>query len=362
MEVASVSTNFDFDASALASTSLPESEGKIYSFSAGVGYTERPTITYTPLQGDQFVTQLMSPVDLDTILLLYHSGWSIERIFRVCLQSINGVKNAPSASSPTPDHVPEYEEFREVVKLLRELQLRRVLDMVQQEELKSISQLQVNVLHDAYFAQRFVRHVSVGYTEMFRDPEVFVLLRRGVLTFLATYPFLRIWDVGVASGEELYSLAVMLLEEHLYNRSLIYATDINSELLQKARKGIYHVGKMQQYTRNYISAGGKEDFSKYYTARFENVIFNDSLKKNITFARHNLVTDSAFNLFNLIICRNVMIYFDEILTRKVHELLYKSLELYGFLVLGSRENLRFSPFADRYEAVDRNLSVYKKIA
>lgn len=129
MEVASVSTSFVFDASASASASLPESEGKIYGFGAGVGYTERPTITYTPLQGDKFVTQLMSPVDLDTILLLYHSGWSIERIFRISLQSINGVRNAPGASGPTPDYVPEYKDFREVAKLLRQLQLRRVLDM-----------------------------------------------------------------------------------------------------------------------------------------------------------------------------------------------------------------------------------------
>ena len=129
MEVASVSTNFDFDVSALASASLPESEGKIYGFGATVGYTERPTITYTPLQGDQFVTQLMSPVDLDTILLLYHSGWSIERIFLVSLQSVNGLKNAPGASGPTPDYVPEYKDFRKVAKLLRQLQLRGVLDM-----------------------------------------------------------------------------------------------------------------------------------------------------------------------------------------------------------------------------------------
>jgi len=129
MEVASVSTSFDFDASASASTSLPESEGKIYGFGAGVSYTERPTVTYTPLQGDQFVTQLMSPVDLNTILLLYHSGWSVERIFCVSLQSINGVKNAPGASGPTPDYVPEYKDFREVAKLLRQLQLRGVLDM-----------------------------------------------------------------------------------------------------------------------------------------------------------------------------------------------------------------------------------------
>jgi hypothetical protein len=129
MEVSSVSTSFDFDASAAASASVPESEGKIYGFGVGIGYTESPTVSYMPLQGDRFVRQLMSPVDLNTILLLYHSGWSIERIFRVCLQSVNGVKNAPSASGPTPDYVPEYEEFREAVKLLRELQLRRVLDM-----------------------------------------------------------------------------------------------------------------------------------------------------------------------------------------------------------------------------------------
>lgn len=129
MEVSSVSTSFDFDASAAASASLPESEGKIYGFGVGIGYKESPTVTYTPLQGDRFVRQLMSPVDLNTILLLYHSGWSIERIFQVCLQSISGVKNAPSASGPTPDYMPEYEEFRKAVKLLRELQLRRVLDM-----------------------------------------------------------------------------------------------------------------------------------------------------------------------------------------------------------------------------------------
>ena len=129
MEVSSVSTSFDFDVSALASASLLGSEAKTYGFGAGIGYTERPTVTYTPLQGDEFVRQLMSPVDLNTILLLYHSGWSIERIFRVCLQSINGVKNAPSASGPTPDYVPQYEEFREAAELLRKLQLRRVLDM-----------------------------------------------------------------------------------------------------------------------------------------------------------------------------------------------------------------------------------------
>jgi hypothetical protein len=129
MEVASVSTSFHFDASASASVSLPESEGKTYGIGAGIGYTERPTITYTPLQGDKFVRQLMSPLDLNTILLLYHSGWSIERIFRVCLQSINGVKNAPNASGPTPDYVPEYKQFRKVAKLLRQLQLRGVLDM-----------------------------------------------------------------------------------------------------------------------------------------------------------------------------------------------------------------------------------------
>ncbi len=131
MEVASVSTSFYFDASASASVSLPESEGNIYAFGAGAGYTERPTITYTPLQGDKFVRQLMTPIDLNTILLLYHSGWSVERIFRVCLQSINGVRNAPGASGPTPDYVPKYKKFREVVSLFRKLQLKRVLDMGQ---------------------------------------------------------------------------------------------------------------------------------------------------------------------------------------------------------------------------------------
>jgi len=239
---------------------------------------------------------------------------------------------------------------------------RRVLDMLEREGLRNISQLQENILHDGMFAKSFVRHVSVGFTEMFRDPEVFALLRKKVLSSLATYPFIRIWDVGTASGEEVYSVAIILEEMNLYSRSRVYATDINSELLQKARDGIYHVGKMQQYIKNYHGSGGREDFSKYYTARFDSAVFHDFLKKNITFARHNLVTDSSFNLFNLILCRNVTIYFDEILTQKVHKLLYESLELHGFLVLGSRENLRFSPYADRYEKIDKNLPVYKKIA
>lgn len=131
MEVASVSTSFNFDVSASTSASLPESEGNIYGFGTGIGYTERPTVTYTPLQGDKFVRQLMTPIDLNIILLLYHSGWSVERIFRVCLQSINGIRNAPGASGPTPDYMPKYKKFREVVGLLRQLQLKRVLDMGQ---------------------------------------------------------------------------------------------------------------------------------------------------------------------------------------------------------------------------------------
>ncbi len=236
------------------------------------------------------------------------------------------------------------------------------MKLIQDEQLSSISQLQAYALHDKHWAKKLIRQITVTYTEMFRDPKVFVLLRERVLPPMASYPFLRIWHVGVSSGEEVYAIAIILTELELYKRARIYATDINDESLQKAREGIFALGQMQQYTENYRAAGGADVFAKYYVARFGAAAFDGRLKENITFAHHNLITDSSFNVFNLILCRNVMIYFDEVLTRRVHAVLYDSLELQGILVLGSRENLRLSPYADRYEAIDRNLSVYRKIA
>jgi chemotaxis protein methyltransferase CheR len=240
--------------------------------------------------------------------------------------------------------------------------MRRILAMLQQENLDSISQLQALALHDVRWAKKLIRQITVTYTEMFRDPEVFLLLRNKVSPILASYPFLRIWHVGVATGEEVYTMAIMLSEIQQYRHAIIYATDINSESLQQAQEGIYPLGKIQQYTKNYLAAGGTEDFSKYYVARFGAAAFDASLKENITFALHNLITDSSFNVFNLILCRNVTIYFDEVLTKRVHEILYDSLELQGILVLGDKENLLGSPYADRYKSIDRNLSVYQKIA
>lgn len=239
---------------------------------------------------------------------------------------------------------------------------RRVLGIVQKEDFDSISQLQDHVLHDAHWAKKLVRQITVNFTEMFRDPEVFLLLRKRVLPNLATYPFLRIWHAGIASGEEVYALAIILSELQLYKNARIYATDINDASIQEAKEGIYPLSKMQKYTENYIAAGGTDVFAKYYVARFNAAAFDLRLRENITFSHYNLVTDSSFNVFNLILCRNVTIYFDEDLTRRVHTVLYDSLELQGILVLGCRENLRFSPYADRYEAIDRNLSVYRKIA
>jgi chemotaxis protein methyltransferase CheR len=209
--------------------------------------------------------------------------------------------------------------------------------------------------------ERLLLDLSINVTSMFRDPTFYAAFREKVVPMLRTYPFTRIWCAGCSTGEEVYSLAILLEEEGLYARTRIYATDINENVLATAREGVFPLAKMQQYTQNYIRGGGKHDFSRYYVAAYDAAQFSRSLLENVVFAQHNLAMDRAFNEFNAIICRNVMIYFDRGLQDRVHSLFHDSLETFGILALGHKESLSFTGVADRYEEVDTNERIYRKI-
>jgi chemotaxis protein methyltransferase CheR len=210
--------------------------------------------------------------------------------------------------------------------------------------------------------ERLLLDLSINVTAMFRDPTFYVALREKVVPLLRTYPFSRIWAAGCSTGEEVYSLAIVLQEEGLYDRTRIYATDINEAVLERARAGVFPLEKMQQYTQNYIKAAGARSFSEYYVAAYDSVQFSRSLVDNVVFAQHNLAMDRSFNEFNLIVCRNVMIYFDKALQDRVHDLFYESLETFGVLALGHKESIQFTPFFDRYEELDLPERIYRKVA
>jgi chemotaxis protein methyltransferase CheR len=195
---------------------------------------------------------------------------------------------------------------------------------------------------------------------MFRDPFFYSALKAEVLPVLATYPFIRIWHAGCSTGEEVYSLAILLEEANMLHKAKIYATDINNTVLEKARKGIFPLAHMQQYSRNYIQMGGTKDFSKYYTANYEYAKFNDNFSKQIIFAAHNLVTDHSFNEFQLIVCRNVLIYFNKTLQDKILHLFDDSLEPFGFLALGSKETLNFTGISSKFRQLENRQKIWRK--
>ena len=238
---------------------------------------------------------------------------------------------------------------------------RRIHVCLHNEGLKTITDLQKKVLHNEAEMKRFLNTLTISVTAMFRDPAFYLTFRQKVVPWLATYPFIRIWAAGCATGEEVYSLAILLKEEGLDERVKIYATDMNEDALTTAKGGIYPLRLMKDYTANYQKAGGICSFSEYYTAKYDHAIFNKSLQKHIVWAHHNLVTDASFNEFNVILCRNVMIYFNKQLCEQVHNLLYDSLIPFGILCLGTRESIRFTPYQDCYEAMDDRQKVYRKI-
>jgi chemotaxis protein methyltransferase CheR len=238
---------------------------------------------------------------------------------------------------------------------------RRIANIMKQEEVGTISALQDRVLHDSRSWERFLDGLSVNVSAMFRDPGFFLAFRHYAVPVLRTYPFIRIWQAGCSLGEEAYSLAIMLEEESLYDRSLIYATDINEVSLRQAREAIYPAELMQKYTQNYVQAGGQQSFSEYYTARYDFAILRPTLQRNIVFSQHNLVSDAPFNEFNVILCRNVMIYFNRGLQERTHNLFHESLAMFGILGLGSRESLRFMPHEHMYEPLVPGEKLYRRV-
>lgn len=237
---------------------------------------------------------------------------------------------------------------------------RRLWKRIEAEGLQTISALQARVLHEPPLMEKLLLDLSINVTSMFRDPTFYRAFRENVIPILRTYPFIRIWHAGCSTGEEVFSMAVLLQEEGLYERCRIYATDINEVVLQKAKEGIFPLDRMQEYTENYIAAGGRRAFSDYYLAKYGGALFSPALTKNVVFSPHNLVTDRSFAEFNVILCRNVLIYFDKDLQARVHGLFYESLAKFGILVLGSKESLRFSAYEESYDQINGPEKIFRK--
>jgi chemotaxis protein methyltransferase CheR len=239
---------------------------------------------------------------------------------------------------------------------------RRIRQFMSGSDCLSVSEMIGKVLHDQEFFTSLVQCFSISVTEMFRDPFVYMAVREEVVPLLRTWPHVKVWHAGCATGEEVYSMAIVLKEEKIYDRATIYGTDFNDCALATAKEGIYPAERIQEGTRNYQQAGGTASFGDYYHARYDAAAIDRSLKERITFANHNLVSDTVFGEMQLIFCRNVLIYFDRKLQDRVLDLFTDSLVHGGFLCLGTKEDLRFSSVADRYEELNRKARIYKKRA
>lgn len=238
---------------------------------------------------------------------------------------------------------------------------RRVQHARDQMGLPTITAVQDRILHDPAAFSQLLQHLTVPVSEMFRDPGYFLALRRQVAPVLRTYPSIKVWVAGCSTGEEAYSLAILLREEGLLARTMLYGTDINPASLERARKGIYALDAMQQFTQNYQRAGGKESFSRYYTAGYGGAVFDRELRESITFADHSLATDSVFAETHLVSCRNVLIYFNRKLQDRALGLFHDSLAHRGFLGLGSKETLDFSSWGTRFEPVAKRERIFRKL-
>jgi len=237
---------------------------------------------------------------------------------------------------------------------------RRIAQFMSGAGCASVSEMIPQVLHDKAFFARLARYFSIPVTEIFRDPLVYRSLREKVVPLLKTWPHVKVWHAGCATGEEVYSLAIVLREEGMYDRATIYATDFNEDVLEKAREGVYEIGEFQDATRSYQQAGGKGSLADYYHARYDAAILDATLRDRIVFASHNLASDRVFAETHLICCRNVLIYFNRELQNRVLRLFTESLVYGGFLCIGTKEDLRFSDVCDQYEIVDDAARIYKK--
>ena len=237
---------------------------------------------------------------------------------------------------------------------------RRVSRLMIIDRFPSFAELFYKIKSDPGYLTHLVQELTVNVTEMFRDPVLFKTMREQVLPVLATHPFIRIWHAGCSTGEEVYSMAILLHEANLLHKSLLYATDINPSVIENIRKGFFPMSQMKYFSENYILSGGRDDFSAYYTAKYEWAKFDEKLTSKMIVATHNLVSDRSFNEFQLIICRNVLIYFDKVLQDKVLTLFDDSLETLGYLILGAKENTRFSPLAHKYAQLQKE-KIWRKI-
>jgi chemotaxis protein methyltransferase CheR len=249
-------------------------------------------------------------------------------------------------------------DFREyALKPLR----RSIAAAMAAERVPTVSAYQDRLLHDAACMQRFLGIVGVSITSMFREVELMRCLREEVVPVLRTYPSVRIWMVGCATGEEVYSLAILLEEENVLRHASIYATDLNEDTLAVAKVGAYPLEQVRSYETQYMRSGGRASLSDYYTVSGRSARFSRSLQSSVTWARHNLVTDASFNDFHLIICANVLIYFRPSLQERAHRLFFDSLVRSGYLALGKNESLVFSPDSSRYEQVRGDVSLFRKV-
>jgi len=237
---------------------------------------------------------------------------------------------------------------------------RRLTHWLAESEFDTFSQAQSLLLRDRSVFESLLRGITVNVTEMFRDPAFFRAIREQVVPFLKTYPFVKIWHAGCATGEEAYSMAILLNEEGMAGRYRMYATDINETVLQKAGEGVMPITEMQRFTRNYQKAGGTASFADYYTARYDRAMLSSALKKDIVFAPHNLAVDGEFGEMNLVLCRNVMIYFKPALKERCLSLFDSSLLPGGFLCLGLKETLEKKKMGERYEELAPTLRIYRK--
>jgi chemotaxis protein methyltransferase CheR len=238
---------------------------------------------------------------------------------------------------------------------------RRIAYFMEMRKIGEVESLARLILRDEHLFEEFVQEMSITVTEMFRDPSFYKTIREKLIERLATYPVIKIWIAGCATGQEVYSLAILLKEHQLLDRAIIYATDINQKSLRIAKEGVYPIENMKAYTENYLKAGGMQSFSEYYLAKYQSVMFDKDLRQNVVFAPHNLVTDRAFNEFQFIICRNVLMYFNQNLQRKVIDIFYESLSPFCFLGLGDKESLLFSDKKPYFEEVDKKEKIYKKV-
>ena len=239
---------------------------------------------------------------------------------------------------------------------------RRLWRRAYAEKVETMSALQDRVLHDPAVMERLLLDLSINVTSMFRDPTFYKAMRETVVPLLRTYPYIRIWNAGCSTGEETYSLAILLREEGLADRTRIYATDINEGVLRQAKDGFFPLDRMRDFTRDYIRGGGTASFSDYYKVYGEKVRFDPSLVDSVVFAQHNLVSDGRFNEFHLVVCRNVLIYFDRALQDRVHDLFYDSLIRFGMLALGHKESIRFTTHAEDYVELDPTEKLYRRVA